>query len=258
MSKTKEKLMEIRRAFLCLGLAIVIGAAPALADEGETEEEQPEPTWTSNIGLSYVATSGNTDTNTMGLDLLVERKPEPWGLEFRANFNRAEDTGELTAERYFASARAVRTLSERWDFFAGLSGEKDQFAGLDLRAMVESGVTYHALLGPKHLLSFDGGLTWTDEDRIDPEPDVSYFGGIAGLSYEWKFSDTASLTQRLLFYPNFDDSADWRLSSDTGLQVSMTSLLAVKLGYELRYRNEPIGDAKSTDTTTKASLVFTF
>lgn len=248
----------MKRAFLCTGLALVLGVAPALADEGEAEEAQPEPTWKSNIGLSYVATSGNSDTNTMGLDLLVERKPEPWGLEFIANFNRAEDSGNLTAERYYASARALRTLSERWEFFAGLSGEKDPFAGFDLRAVVESGVTYHALLGPKHLLSFDGGLTWTDENRVDPAPDVSYFGGVAGLKYEWKISDTASLYERLLFYPNFDDSSDWRLSSDTGLQVSMTSLLAVKLGYELRYRNKPIGAADSTDTTTKASLVFTF
>ena len=250
--------MDMKRVFLCIALALVLGAAPVLADEGETEEEQPEPTWKSNIGLSYVATSGNSDTNTMGLDLLVERRPEPWGLEFIANFNRAEDSGDLTAERYFASARATRTLSERWEFFAGLSGEKDPFAGFDLRGVVESGVTYHALLGPKHLLSFDGGLTWTDEDRIEPEPDTSYFGGVVGLKYEWKISDTASLYERLLFYPNFDESSDWRLSSDTGLQVSMTSLLAVKLGYELRYRNEPIGDAESTDATTTASLVFTF
>jgi len=257
--------MDTKRAFLCAGLALVLGVAPVLADEGEAEEEQPEPAWKSNIGLSYVATSGNSDTNTFGFDLKFERRPEPWGFEFLANFNRAEDSGELTAERYFASARAKRTLSERWEFFAGLSGEKDQFAGFDLRGVVESGVTYHALLGPKHLLSFDGGLTWTDESRIEPEPpepgfepDVSYFGGVAGLKYEWKISDTASVYERLLFYPNFDESSDWRLSSDTGLQVSMTSLLAVKLGYELRYRNEPIGDAESTDATTKASLVFTF
>ena len=255
--------MEMRRAFVYVGLALVLGVAPVLADEGETEEEQPEPTWKSNIGLSYVATSGNTDTSTMGLDLLVERRPDPWGLEFIANFNRAEDSGVLTAERYYASGRAMRALSERWEFFAGLSAEKDPFAGFDLRAVVESGVTYHALLGPKHLLSFDGGLTWTDEDRIS-EQDVSYFGGVAGLNYEWKISDNASLTERLLFYPNFDESSDWRLSSDTGLQVSMTSLLAVRLGYEFRYRNEPLLEAApdqykdSTDTTTKASLVFTF
>ncbi len=247
----------MKRAFLCVGLALVFGAAPALADEGGAEEAPPEPTWKSNIGLSYVATSGNSDTNTMGLDLKVERRPEPWGLEFIANFNRAEDNGDLTAERYFASARAKRTLSERWEFFAGLNGEKDPFAGFDSRGVVESGVTYHALLGPKHLLSFDGGLTYTDENRIS-DPDVSYLGGVAGLKYEWKISDTASLYERLLFYPNFDDSNDWRLSSDTGLQVSMTSLLAVKLGYELRYRNEPIDDLDTTDTTTKASLVFTF
>jgi putative salt-induced outer membrane protein YdiY len=34
--------------------------------------------------------------------------------------------------------------------------------------------------------------------------------------------------------------------------------LALRFGYDIRHRNQPVGDNKSTDTTTTASVVFNF
>jgi putative salt-induced outer membrane protein YdiY len=240
---------------MCAATVLLSVAGAGLAQE---EEEAKKPAWTGNLGLAYLSTSGNSDTETFGLDFKLEREPDPWGLAAEASFNRAEDEGTKTAERYFAAVRGRRALNDRWEYFAGLNGERDRFAGIDLRAIAETGVLYRALDGDKHRLLFDGGLTWTDEDRVEPEPDVDSLGGLAGLSYEWKISETASLTQRLVFYPNFDESDDWRLNSDTGLVADITGLLAVKLGYEVRYRNRPIGLNDDTDTTTKVSLVVKF
>ena len=247
--------MRTHRAISLTAGVLVAGlwmTGPAVAQEDGGEAE---PLWTGNLGLAYVATSGNTDTQTMGLDLGLERRPTPWGLKLGASFNRAEEDGVKTAERSAVSGRATRALSERWELFAGLSGEKDEFAGYDLLFLVESGAAYKALLGPVHSLSFDAGATWTDESRLDPEPDGSYLGAVAGLAYRWKISETASLGERLVFYPNFDDSDDWRLTSETAVTASLSERLALKVGYELRYRNQPIGDNDDTDTTTKISLV---
>lgn len=230
---------------------------PAFAED-TPEAEAPEPLWTGNAALSYVSTTGNTDTSSFGLDFSFVRRPTPWGFEAYGAFNRAEDTGELTAERYILGVRGTRALNDRWNLFAGLSGEKDEFAGFDLRTMLEAGATYKAVDNGKFFLSFDGGLTYTDEDRIEPEPDVSFMGGIAGVHFAWTFSETAKLTEDLVYYPNFDDSADWRLASVTALEASLTDLFGLRLSYEYRLRNEPIGDNDDTDTTTKASLVVKF
>ena len=250
------------RTTVLAGLIVMLAAAPVLAHDPEQEEEDKGP-WESALGLSYVDTSGNSETTAFGLDFKATRKPEPWGLEFTALFNRASDDGVKTAERYFVGGRVSRKLSDRWEAFAGVSGEKDEFAGFDLRLLGELGVTYHALLGPKHLLSFDAGLTYTDEDRIDPEPDASWWGAVLGLAYEWKITDSTSFTERLLYYPNFDDSSDWRIWSDTGVTTSISSFLALRFGYEYRYRNEPLvlsdgSVADSTDTTTRFSVVLNF
>ncbi len=235
-------------------LAWVSLTLPAAAQDPAAEEPE-EPRWQGSAGLAFVTTSGNTDTQNVGLDFALKRKPEPWGLELTVKVERAEEEGVETAERYLAGLRGTRALNERWELFAGVSGEQDTFAGLDLRTLVEAGAVYHALLGPEHLLSFDLGATWTDEDRVPPALDVDYLGAVAGVAYEWKFSESASLTERLVYYPNFDDAEDWRLDSTTALTASLNERFALQLSYAVRYRNLPVGGRDDTDTTTKASLV---
>ncbi|MCU0233743.1 MAG: DUF481 domain-containing protein [Thermoanaerobaculales bacterium] len=250
--------MTMKTWLWCLALVLVAAGGPAFAQDAAEEEAAPEPLWKGSLGLAYLDTSGNSETTTFGLDFSTERRPTPWGLTVTGRFNRNEDDGVLTAERLFLGARARRALGERWEFFGGLSAEKDEFAGFDLLFLAETGVTYKALVGPRHFLALDAGVTWTDEDRVEPEPDVNYLGGLLGLAYEWKLSDTASLLETLRLFPNFDESSDWRLTSETALQASVNSWLAVRLGYEIRYRNEPIGDSDDTDTTSTASVVFSF
>lgn len=228
--------------------------APAAA-RAPAPAPPPEPLWQGSLGLSYLATSGNSDTRSLGADLGLERRPTPWGVSVKATYDRAEEDGTTTAERAYAGARALRSLGERWELFAGGSGEKDEFSGVDLRWVVESGGTYRLLVGPTHTLSVDAGLTWTDESLLPPGVDSSYLGGVAGLSYGWKIGESASLSQRLVYHSNFDTSDDWRAESETALAVALNRRLALKVGYEVRYRNQPVGSNDDTDTTSKVSLV---
>jgi putative salt-induced outer membrane protein len=245
----------------------IVGAAYA------EQEEAPEPDWTSSLGLSYVGTSGNTDTSSLGIDFSAKRKPAPWGLDLTASFTRAEDGGVVTAEQYHVGGRGLRELNRRWSVFAGLAWARDPFTGFENRYLVEAGATFLAVDSGKHTLSFDAGLSWNSEDQIFEEEvlppveppeyveyteNVSWLGGVAGLTWDWSISTTASLSQRLLLHPNFDDSDDWRAASDTAVTASLTELLALKFSYLVRYRNQPIGDNEDTDTTTKMSVVLNF
>lgn len=226
-------------------------ATPALRAQDATAPENP---WEGSLGLSALITSGNSDTQSLGADVAFKRKPMPWGLEVTAQFARVEDQGVKTAERYLARLRGERMLDERWSLFAGAGFEQDKFAGFDRRTVIEAGGKYGALLGPVHELSFDAGLTWTREEFVSGLDD-DYLGALFGLAYAWKISDTAKLTERLVTYPNLDDSNDWRLTSETALQADLNSRLALKLGYLLRYDHQPPPGFEDTDTTTTVSLV---
>ncbi len=127
-----------------------------------------------------------------------------------------------------------------------------------MRAVLEAGATFKAVDNEKIFLSFDGGLTYTDEDQIPPNLDTSYMGALAAAHFTWTISDNAKLVQDLAYYPNFDNTADWRMESLTALEASLTDLFGLRLSYNYRFRNEPIGDNDDTDTTTKASIVVKF
>ena len=250
----KKKLVPLALASFCL-LAIPGWIRAEEPDPAAGEEAAAEPPWDASVGLSYLATSGNSDSQTAGLDLEAIRRPMPWGVEFKAQVHRAEEDGEATAERYLVGLRGTRSLSERWDAFVGLSAEQDEFASIDLRGIVEVGAVYKALLGPRHLLELDFAVTWTDEDRLPPEIDDSHLGALVAASYELAISDNATFSQDFHYHPNFDDSGDWRVDSLTALTAALNQHLALKLSHEIRYRNEPIDGNDDTDTTTRASLV---
>ena len=249
----------MNRLFFSLILLFTLTAVPQTAlaqeDTAASGEVTEEPSWASELGLSYLATSGNSDSETLGIDFEMTRRPMPWGLEFTVQSNRVEQDGEKTTERYFAGVRGTRSVAERWETFVGLSGEQDEFAGLDLRAVFEVGAVYKALLGPRHKLDLDFALTWTDEDRLAPEVDDSWIGALLGADYELAISDHATFGQTLKYYPNFDNSSDWRLETVSSLTAALNNRLALRLSQEFRYRNEPIGVNDDTDSTTKVSLV---
>ena len=61
-----------------------------------------------------------------------------------------------------------------------------------------------------------------------------------------------------MFYPNFDETDDWRLSSETAAHAVLSRRFSLKLAYILRYDNVPPSGYGSTDTTTTASVVWSF
>lgn len=241
-----------------LVLALFWIAVPATAQEPCPPCPPPPPApplWTGSVGFSYLATSGNSDAETIGLTAGFARQPTPFGLELQALANRAETEGDTTAERYLAGLRGKRALSERYQLFAGAWYERDEFAGFDSRLMIESGAVWRALTGPVHELDFDAGLTWTDEEPV-LGPGFDSVGAVAGLTYVWKISATAAFRQRLVVYPSFEDSDDWRLRSETTLEAALATSWALRAGFLFARDHAPAAGFEQDDSATSVSLVW--
>jgi putative salt-induced outer membrane protein len=245
------------RSVLVLALLVSAGAAAQEAPElcPCPPPEPPPPLWTGSLGLGYLGTSGNSDSETLGLTADFARQPTPWGFEIKALANHAETEGETTAERILGGVRAKRALSERFQLFGGLSYEEDEFAGFESRIVAETGAIWRALTGPEHELDFDAGLTWTDEEPVIGEG-FDYMGAVGGVTWLWKFSSVASFRERLVFYPNFDESDDWRLRSETALEAALATSWALRLGFLFTRDNLPAPGFEKDDTTTSVSLVW--
>lgn len=247
----------IRASLAACALAASLGSAPTSAQESCPcpPPAPPPPLWTGSVGLSYLSTSGNTDTSSLGLTASWARQPTPWGMEISAFANRSEADGVTTAERYFGGLRGKRAMGDRFELFGGLSYASDEFAGFDSRVIVEAGGIWKALFGPRHELAFDAGLTWTDEEPVVGEG-IDYLGAVAGAAYAWKVTEAATFRERLLFFPNFDTSDDWRVRSETSFEAAFAASWAVRVGYLYTRDNLPAPGFEKTDSTTSVSLVW--
>lgn len=226
---------------------VTVSAGLAVADESTRKL---------SLGLAYLATSGNSSSQTAGLDVKYEEAFGPWGVEAVAAFVRSKKDGELNAERTSLGVRGNRQVAERWQVFAGASGLRDKFAGLDSRFVAEGGATFQMIKNDAQELSFDAGMAWNREKQVTGATE-SYASGIGGVRYRWTITETSAFTQRVMFFPSFDDSNDWRVESESALQAALTARTALKLAYQVRRDNRPVPGFKKTDTTVVASLVLT-
>ena len=118
----------------CVG-GVALGQAPEPA-------ATPPPLWAGKAELSYVATSGNTDTQTLGAGGEVEYRPAPWAVLFRSAFVRSEAEGEENARALTAALRGSRGLSPRLEVFARGDYLQNEFAGIAHRYSAEGGAAY--------------------------------------------------------------------------------------------------------------------
>jgi putative salt-induced outer membrane protein len=116
-------------------IRVLIGAlavaAPLIAEEAAPPP--PPPLWSGKGELSFVATSGNSDTQTVGAGLEIAWQPVPWSLAFKAADIRNESDGEEKANSFAAMLRGARTFSARFEAFARGDYRKDRFAGIESR-----------------------------------------------------------------------------------------------------------------------------
>jgi len=244
------------RAAALLALLSVVAAPLAAQDTCPCPPPPPPPPlWTGSLGFSYLATSGNSESQSIGLTATAARQPTPWGLEAQVLANRAESEGDKTAERTLAGLRAKRALGDRLQLFAGTSYERDVFAGFDSRFVLEGGAIWRGLSGPVHELDLDVGLVWTDE-QPSSGAGFDYLGALAGLTYTWKVNTVATFRERLVVYPSFDDSDDWRLRSDLGLEAALASSWALRVGYLYTRDNLPAPGFDKADSVTSVSLLW--
>lgn len=215
----------------------------------------PVPSWDMKLGFSYLATSGNTETSSSGFDASFNRSWRSWSLEGNAAGVSATKRKRRTAENYNGQVRAKRRLRRRLQLTLGLRWERNRFAGLDSRQGTDLSLLWEIRETPAWKLRALSGLSLSREDPRGDRPLVDSFGGLLQLGGDARLSETSSCDGQVTFFPNFNDSGNYRLHGHVGLQAALTRHLGLRLGYDLKFDHEPVAGFGTTDTSTTASLV---
>jgi putative salt-induced outer membrane protein YdiY len=210
--------------------------------------------WDAQIGASFVGTSGNSDTASTGADFTAHRRGAIWQLEAGATAVRSRSLDQTTAERYLGLVRGQRKLTSIVGLSSGLKVERDRFSGLDFRSVLDVGLSWALARQPRWTLDGVTGIAWNHESRT-VGPTVDHPVGMLQLLSRVPFGTAGDTTQRVTFYPDFSVSSAYRSEVEVTAQAAMNSHLALKLGYLLRFANDPVPGFEKTDNTTTASVV---
>ena len=242
------------RRILSLTALVFSLALPCLAQD--PPPPPPDP-WSGGGELSYVSTSGNTDTSAIGFAAEALYTQPIWSAEFRASFIQNEAEGDVTAERTTALAGYKRRINDDLDWYSRASYLRNEFAGIDSNLSAELGAAYKVLKGPRHLFDVGAGLGYTWEERIDA-PERNFANATANSKYVFKFSETADFTDDASVLLNVEDTDDWRLANTAAITARLTTMFSLKFSNTITYLNEPVPGFEETDTITTAAIVAKF
>jgi hypothetical protein len=210
--------------------------------------------------LSYVITTGNSRTATLGFGFDLDRRWERQGFVFRAGGTRASSSTDLdfargsadtfvvvrqdpdpSAESYSLRGLYDYRLGSRVFVLAGASWERNLFAGLRSRLVGETGVGVILVAGERTDFRARIGATYTNNREVLRNPVLG--DNFAGARMSWtlkrRLSETANLVHDLVLDENLSQTDDFRADASVALSVSISSLLALKVNYRLLYRNLP-------------------
>ena len=222
----------------------------------QTPPKEPPPLWDVQIGASFVGTNGNSDTSSTGADFALHRRWPVWQIESTASAVKASSNGIESAQRYLAALRGQRKLTSRVGLSAGLKAEHDPFAGMDLRSILDAGLSWALRRGAPWTLDGITALAWSHEAPKDAAGPVRNDAiAVLQLLSKVALGAAADTTQRVTVYPNFSRTSAYRSEAELTAQAAMNARLALKLGYLLRYSNDPVPTFKKTDNTMTASVV---
>lgn len=210
--------------------------------------------WTGEGQAGGFVSSGNTRDVGVSAGLSFNKETLRWRHEVKLASEYQRSAGEVSKERYLMGYAGQWKLNGRAFVSLAVSGERDRFAGFRSRFSESVSIGYRVVERPNLRLDLQAGPALRQ---------VDYYGSGDEIAFAARFGSDLSWTIRpdLVFTQNtaaFLDSVSSTVSATTALTTKLRSDLSARAAFDLRYESEPPTGRKSTDTTLRTSLVYSF
>ncbi len=215
--------------------------------QADTGRPSAEIKFTGDIG--YVATSGNSSVETLNVGDKFSAKVDDVTLSQTFVLVYGESKGKSVTSLYRGSLRLDKGLKTALiTSYTLLNFERNTFAGLASRWSGVAGLSANLKREGKNRLVLEGGLSLTRQrGTATSGRDVDFLGGRAAGTFTHQFSPKASISQVLEILPNFRESDDLRINTESTLVAPLTARIAVKISYVIRYDGLPESTFETTD-----------
>jgi putative salt-induced outer membrane protein len=220
--------------------------------------------WSGEGELGGFQSSGNSDTVGISAGLKLKREGIDWSHRLRARFDYQRQNSVTSREQLLAA------YEPRWQFgenvFAyGLAQyERDQIQGVDARYAISGGLGYKVFDREGLSLSVKAGPAYRVTKYTDGRSE-SRLAGLTGFDFDWQIFERLTLTQDANAVAETGgealvivDGSNTTLNLITGLDFKVSDSLRARMSYQFDYDSNPPAGKVSTDTLTRATLIYGF
>ena len=226
--------------------ALFIVACAALS-RAATAADAPRPTkLTADFG--YVKTGGNSDVTTVSGTDKLEHRAGTWVFAQEAGAVWGQTDGVESAGRYGFGLRADRNFGERLSGYGLATWKRNTFAGIARQFDEGIGLSWHAVTVKPHTLDLEGGAGLSQR-RTTFHSEDSFGTARGGALYAYDFTEKARFEARGQYLVNLQDSEDSEGNARLSIAAPVAGKLALKVSYDVLYRNKPLPGLEKTDTT---------
>jgi len=210
--------------------------------------------WKGRAEVGGFVTTGNSDTAGGSAVLAAEREGLQWRHKFRVQADYQESLNITTREHYLIAYEPNYKIDDRAYIYGVAQYEGDRFLGYYNRYSTSVGAGYSVLKTAGTKLDLELGPAYRHTEFTDDTVQSSLAArGTANFSV--RILSGLSVSQVASAYVQRYNST---LSGTTSLNAKLIGPLSAALSYSVQYESEPPVGSVSTDTTSRASLVYSF
>ena len=210
--------------------------------------------WSGKAEVGGYLTTGNSDTagGTSVLDL--NREGLRWRQKFHAQADYQSNQNITTREHYLASYEPNYKIDDRAYIYGVAQYEGDRFLGYFNRYSTSVGAGYSVIKTAGTKLDLELGPAYRYTEFTD-DTEQSSIAARGTANFSVRILSGLSVSQVASAYVQRYNST---LSGTTSLNAKLIGPLSAALSYSVQYESEPPVGSVSTDTTSRASLVYSF
>ncbi|MEO8031148.1 MAG: DUF481 domain-containing protein [Gemmatimonadota bacterium] len=231
--------MPVRQA-----LAFVLALALPAGLRAQQEPHRDSVAAVINFGL--INTAGNTSTTSLNGDYAVSYLTGYWTFSQLLAVVYGKTNGAVTAEEYRGGIRAEWAVSRCLSFYGLGNYYRNRLGGIDHRYEEGTGLLFKAIDQPKQTFNLEAGVSFLQETPVT-DPQNNFTAPRAAAFYKHLLGKTAFFSQAFEVLPDLRRSKDVRLNTETTLDAPLSTRIALKVAYVVRFDNEPQPGFKKTD-----------
>jgi len=210
--------------------------------------------WKGRAEVGGFLTTGNSDTAGGSAVLAAEREGLQWRHKFQVQADYQESLNVTTREHYLVAYEPNYKIDDRAYIYGAVQYESDRFLGYTDRLSASSGAGYSLLKRPRMQLDLELGPGFRHTEFTDATVQSS-IAGRGSMDFRWQILGGLTLRHVASAYIQRFNST---VSTTTSVNAKLLGPLSAQLSYNVQYESMPPEGRETTDTISRASLVYTF